>query len=234
MSNINGSNDPNLSAVLAKLGVPTQTSGQNKVPPAPKQTLGQDDFLRLMTTQIKSQDPFKPLDNAEFISQMAQFSTVTGISDIKNAVDNLGTSLGANRIATFSNLLGSKVLAPGGTAVLDDSGVIEGAVDLDAPADNVRIAVNNAMGQTVDVLDLGPGGPGLMGFSWSVIDAGIGATVGDKFTVSAMVTNGKSSTAAEPELYQPVEGVDMRGTNERLSLRSGKTIGLDQINSIRK
>jgi len=234
MNNINGSNDPNLASVLAKLGVATQASGQNKIPPAPKQTLGQDDFLRLMTTQIKSQDPFKPLDNAEFISQMAQFSTVTGISDIKTAVDNLGTSLGANRIATFSNLLGSKVLAPGGNAMLDDDGVIEGVVDLDAPADNVRIAINNAAGQTVDVLDLGPGGPGLVGFSWSVIDAGIGAAVGDRFSVSAMVTNGKSSSATEPALYQTVEGVDVGGTNERLSLRSGKTIGLDQITSIRK
>ena len=40
-----------------------------------KDTLGQSDFLKLMTTQLQNQDPFAPMENAEFIAQMAQFST---------------------------------------------------------------------------------------------------------------------------------------------------------------
>ena len=48
----------------------------------PKSSLGQEDFLKLMTTQLQNQDPFAPMENGEFIAQMAQFSTVTGITEM--------------------------------------------------------------------------------------------------------------------------------------------------------
>ena len=47
------------------------------------------DFLKLMTTQLQNQDPFAPMDNGDFIAQMAQFSTVTGITEINNNLTNL-------------------------------------------------------------------------------------------------------------------------------------------------
>ena len=51
--------------------------------------LGQEDILKLMTTQLRNQDPTKPADNAEFMSQLAQFGTVTGIEDLKTEIQNL-------------------------------------------------------------------------------------------------------------------------------------------------
>ena len=42
-----------------------------------------------MTTQLQNQDPFAPMDNGDFIAQMAQFSTVTGITEINNNLTNL-------------------------------------------------------------------------------------------------------------------------------------------------
>ena len=50
-------------------------------PARAKTTLDQSDFLALMTAQLKNQDPTKPVDNAEYVSQLAQFSAVTGISE---------------------------------------------------------------------------------------------------------------------------------------------------------
>ena len=60
--------DPNSSqaAIFAKLGI-SQTSDTQK---AKKDTLGQSDFLKLMTTQLQNQDPFAPMDNGDFIAQM--------------------------------------------------------------------------------------------------------------------------------------------------------------------
>ena len=46
-----------------------------------KTTLDQSDFLALMSAQLKNQDPTKPVDNTEYVAQMAQFSTVNGISE---------------------------------------------------------------------------------------------------------------------------------------------------------
>ena len=48
---------------------------------APKKTLDQADFLALMSAQLKNQDPTKPVDNTEYVAQMAQFSTVSGITE---------------------------------------------------------------------------------------------------------------------------------------------------------
>ena len=55
--------------------------------------LDQADFLMLMTTQLKNQDPTKPLDGQQFMAQLAQFSTLNGIMDMKASLDSLVTLL---------------------------------------------------------------------------------------------------------------------------------------------
>ena len=61
-----------------------------------------------MTTQL--QDPFSPMDNGDFIAQMAQFSTVTGITEINNNLSNIGSKLEPNRVAIAAQFLGHSVL----------------------------------------------------------------------------------------------------------------------------
>ena len=55
-------------------------------PKAPKKTLDQSDFLALMSAQLKNQDPTKPVDNTEYVAQMAQFSTLSGITQSNEAL----------------------------------------------------------------------------------------------------------------------------------------------------
>ena len=74
-----------------------------------KNSLGQEDFLKLMTTQLQNQDPFAPMENGEFIAQMAQFSTVTGITEMGQTLKGLSDKLNEFRIATASDLLGNSV-----------------------------------------------------------------------------------------------------------------------------
>jgi len=229
-----GGIDPQLNALYSKLGITTQSNAQAAGARATKNKLGQQDFLKLLTTQLANQDPFKPMENGEFISQMAQFSTVSGLDDVKSAITGLGDSLGNNRIATFSNLLGAKVLTPGGATNIGDDGVIEGAIDLSDPAANVRVAITNKAGALVDTLDLGAASAGMLGFRWNAKERGIGFTPGDVFKVEALTTGAKDTTTATAELYDVVQGVDIRGTNETLTLRGGKTIGIADVTSIRK
>ncbi len=58
-------------------------------------TLKSSDFLRLMTAQLKNQDPTKPVDNAEYISQLAQMSTVSGIAESNVTLTAIGAKLDA-------------------------------------------------------------------------------------------------------------------------------------------
>ena len=76
-------------ALFEKLGISNNTD----VKKASSGSLGQSDFLKLMTTQLQNQDPFAPMDNGDFIAQMAQFSTVTGIPRSILLFRNLSISL---------------------------------------------------------------------------------------------------------------------------------------------
>ncbi len=62
--------------------------------------LGQTDFLRLMSTQLQQQDPFDPVDNQAMVAQMAQFSSVAGISEM-----NISLRAIADQIAEQTALL---------------------------------------------------------------------------------------------------------------------------------
>ena len=63
--------------------------------PQRKTTLDQSDFLALMTAQLKNQDPTKPVDNTEYVAQMAQFAAVTGISGTNARLDAILARLDA-------------------------------------------------------------------------------------------------------------------------------------------
>lgn len=52
-------------------------------------TLGQADFLRLLTVQVQQQDPFAPVDNKEMLAQMAQFSSLAGINDVNSNLQQM-------------------------------------------------------------------------------------------------------------------------------------------------
>ena len=78
MSEINKTSQQSLQRILDKI----ELNPLMKKEEVNKSTLGQEDFLKLMTTQLQNQDPFAPMENGDFIAQMAQFSTVTGITEM--------------------------------------------------------------------------------------------------------------------------------------------------------
>ena len=112
MSTIDPTSQSQLDSILKKLGVQSEEETSR----GSTDTLGQSDFLKLMTTQLQNQDPFAPMENAEFIAQMAQFSTVTGITEMGTELKGIAEQLGEFKIATAANLLGNSVMIPGNYA----------------------------------------------------------------------------------------------------------------------
>ena len=162
MSNIDPSQQ-SLSAILNKLGI--NSSEKTNMPKA-KDKLGQEDFLKLMTTQLQNQDPFAPMENGEFIAQMAQFSTVTGITSMDESLKNVAAKLGETRIATAANMLGHSVLVPGKIARADDDGSVNGVIDLPSASTNVNVVFKSQNGEIIDTINLGNQSSGLVGFAW--------------------------------------------------------------------
>lgn len=79
------------------------------------------DFLTLLTAQLKNQDPLKPMDSTAFVSQLAQFSNVEQQVKMNQKLDGLVTSLVGNDFSEASNVLGKYVSATGGKTYIQDT-----------------------------------------------------------------------------------------------------------------
>lgn len=82
------------------MAIPPTAAAAIPAAPAPppktqKTSLDQKDFLALMSAQLKNQDPTKPVDNSEYVAQMAQFSTVNGIAQTNTTLADIAAKLDA-------------------------------------------------------------------------------------------------------------------------------------------
>ena len=109
---------------LSGLALPSDTQGQR-----PKE-LGQAEFLELMLAQIQNQDPFEPMENGAFVAQLAQFSTVTGLSEISTSVAALSDVLLANQTMQASTMVGRTVIVESDEALLGSTGELRASVEL--------------------------------------------------------------------------------------------------------
>lgn len=125
----------------------------------------QDRFLKLLTTQLKNQDPLNPLDNAQVTSQLAQISTVSGIEKLNATLQSLVQGSLDTQTTQAAGLVGHAVLVPGSGLQLA-SGAAVGGVELDGSADEVTVTISDANGLAVKTLSLGALDAGVHNFSW--------------------------------------------------------------------
>ena len=162
MADVTKTSDQSLNSILNKLGINSNEEARNKK----KDSLGQADFLKLMTTQLQNQDPFSPMDNGDFIAQMAQFSTVTGITEMGNELKSLNDKLDNFRIATATQYLGHSVLVPGNMVRTNGKDNVEGVIDVPNATTKLQVFFQKENGEIIDQLDLGGQSRGLVGFNW--------------------------------------------------------------------
>ncbi len=180
--------------------------------------LGQKDFLTLLTAQLQNQDPFKPMENGEFLAQMAQFSTVQGIENVNTTLGGISNQIGSNRIATGSSLLGQQVMVPGALARADESGAVHGAVDLPNAATEVRVIYTNAeTGAVLHRQDLGPQPAGMVGFSWEGVPEDLRSARTPVRVAIESVPGAEAAT--DTFVYARVIGVDMPQNTSEMTLR---------------
>jgi flagellar basal-body rod modification protein FlgD len=130
--------------------------------------MSQADFLKLMTAQLQAQDPTHPVDNSQFVSQMAQFSQLSATQDLLSSVNSLGSTVGGalstSQVLSSSNLVNREVLVP--TDTMNYSGsAVKGGVNV-ATAGNVKVDIVDKAGNVVRTMLLGNQDSGLSQFSW--------------------------------------------------------------------
>jgi len=151
---------------LQSLGIANNRENTNKAAEG-SNDLGQQQFLELMVAQVRNQDPFKPLENGEFLSQIAQFSTVTGIQDLQDSFSSFAGSLSSNQALQASALVGRSVAVNSDIAVLKPGGKVDGAIGLPSDSNAVKVEFFNTAGELVKELPLGAQNGGIVEFSWN-------------------------------------------------------------------
>lgn len=212
-------------SALSDLGIATQ---QNR---AQKQALGQDEFLKLMTTQLKNQDPFKPMESGEFLGTIAQFSTVSGIQSLQSSFEGLAASLSSNQTLQAAQMVGRAVLVPSQVGFLPEEGLLMGAADLPSGGE-VSIEIRDASGQVVRHLDLGEQPAGLAEFTWDgVADDGTQLPEGS-YTIAAFLRQGGGATSVSTLGVGLVNSVSLGANGLTLDLLGMAPVALTQVRQI--
>ena len=128
--------------------------------------LGQDEFLSLMVAQMSNQDPMKPMENGEFISQMAQFSAAKGMKEIKDSFATLAEALQSSQALQASSMVGRQVMVEGGVAALPEDGELTASVELKRTAPELAISIMDDAGQLLKRMSLGRQEAGKVSFKW--------------------------------------------------------------------
>lgn len=112
-----------MSSVAATSPTPSSAYKDDPTTRIVKKTLGQDDFIKLLTTQMSNQDPMNPVSDTNQIAQLAQFSSLQSMNSL---VTN-------SQLASASSMIGKKVTATGadgklGTGTVDSAQLNSGVV----------------------------------------------------------------------------------------------------------
>jgi flagellar basal-body rod modification protein FlgD len=209
----------------AGLGLTTAGSAAPK-----KSTLGQEQFLKLMTTQMTHQDPTKPMQNGEFLSQMAQFGTVSGIQDLQQSFKDFAASINSDQTLQAASLVGRTVSTPSKEGFWEEKpgGEIKGTVELPASSSNVDLKILDPVtNQVISVRSLGEQPAGALSFVWDgKNDKGEYAPKGVyKVQVDASIDG--INTVLQPAIQARVESVSINGAKNDLQVNLA---GLGAVN----
>lgn len=150
-------------------------------------SLGQADFLRLMTEQLKHQDPLDPMENSAFLGQLAQFSTVQGIQDLNGTVNGFSSLMQADQILRGTALIGRDVLVPSDTLALGEDGGAGGIAAAPGPG-TVTFEIADANGNVVRQVSATAAAAGEVALDWDGMHASGERLPPGSYTVSARHT----------------------------------------------
>ncbi|RAO77214.1 flagellar hook assembly protein FlgD [Dyella jiangningensis] len=176
-----------MSTIPGNSSTNSSTTNTSNVNSALSKTMTQADFLKLMTAQLQAQDPTNPVDNSQFVSQMAQFSQLSTTqqldTDLQTLSSNINSALQTSQVLSSSNLVNRQVMVPSSTMSFEGSSM-KGAVNVTTASD-VTVQVLDGNGNVVRTMPLGAQSAGLSQFTWDGKDDNGNTVAQGSYTLKA-------------------------------------------------
>jgi flagellar basal-body rod modification protein FlgD len=202
---------------------PTQATGGG--------TLGQADFLTLLTAQLKAQDPMNPMDATAFTAQLAQFSSLEQLTNINTNLQTMQSSQSSLQNVMATSFIGKKVTAAGNTVQLN--GTADMQYTLSGDAAKVKVSVYDASGALVSVQQQNLQSAGAHTFSWNGKDANGNTLPAGSYTFSVAAVDGAGqAVSATTSSRATVTGVSFANNVTYLELDNGTKVQLGDVQEI--
>lgn len=141
-------------------------------PVTSSKTLGKDDFLKLLITQLRNQDPLNPLDQNQFLAQTAQFASLEQLQAINGEIEAIRGAVSSSSLMQAATLLGRTVRVSGSDMRFDGVRPVSLPFALDAPAASVTVEVLDIDGNPIRRLTPGAREVGTYAVDWDGRDGG--------------------------------------------------------------
>jgi flagellar basal-body rod modification protein FlgD len=181
MAEVNG-----IDNLIAQYGKETATTQ------AATQTLGKNEFLKLLVAQLKYQDPLNPMDGTDFAAQLAQFSSLEQLNNLNEGIKNLGVYQMSQANAQAVNLIGKEVVVGNGDSFQAEGKAVDLAYELAKDAKSVELTIRDANGAVVDTIKASDQTTGTNKVTWN---GGINHNGTYTFQVAATGADGSAVTA---------------------------------------
>ena len=131
-----------------------------------KNEMGKDDFIKLMTAQLKYQDPTNPLKNEQMAAQLAQFSSLEQMVNVNQNLEKMSAAQRPTENVLAASLIGKRIETDSSRFTLQKDGTQDLKFDMPANADKVGITVVDNKGEVIREFDLGSMKQGMQSIKW--------------------------------------------------------------------
>ena len=183
------------------------------------QTLTQEDFFSLLTEQLANQDPTKPVDNDQMVSQMTSFTMADGIEQLNSKFSDFATSMTSNQALQASSLIGQQVLLQGDIGYVSSEGQgITGVVIAEQSVQGLEITIENEIGEVIKTINAGTQTSGNIEFNWDATDASGNTMPVGNYVVRAQGDVGGESIILPTAINRQVDSVSLAASSQGIIL----------------
>ncbi|KAA5929335.1 flagellar hook assembly protein FlgD [Pantoea sp. Bo_2] len=192
----------------------------------------QNQFLTMLVTQLKNQDPTNPMDNSQLTTQLAQINTLSGIEKLNTTLGSISGQISTSQSLQSSTLIGHGVMVNGGQILVGNGTTTPFGVELASASTGASATIKDASGTVIDTVDLGALSAGVHTFSWDgkLTDGSVAPD--GKYSVTIAASNGNTQLVAQPLNYAYVNGVSTANNTTKLDLGTMGSATLDDVRQI--